>query len=238
MTTSPTIRPRTWPSSRSGASSRRHHHVRLQLHRRAGPAPAALRQGHAAPVDRQRPARLVARRRPRQPGRHARRHQPALRHRVVGQDGRRAQGRGAPALRGLALQPVHARRAGRADLHGQDRADRARHRLEVLRRHPGDRRGPPRRGVQPLPAREGAVGLPAQPEPQEPARRRHLRQPVGHDVPRDAGPHRGPGPGRLRHHPQHGDRAAWPRRSTPTSCRTRPATSCSAAWPCATTTRS
>ena len=33
-------------------------------------------------------------------------------------------------------------------------------------------------------------------------------------------------------------RAAGPRPSTPTSCRTRRATSCSAAWPCGTTTRS
>ena len=58
MTTSPSSTTRTSPSSRSGGSSPREHHVRLRLHGRAGPAPAALRQGHAAPVDRQRPARL------------------------------------------------------------------------------------------------------------------------------------------------------------------------------------
>ena len=192
------------------------HHVRLRLHRRAGPAPAPLRQGHAAPVDRQRPARLEPGGRPDQPRRHARRDHADLRHRVVGQHVRGAARRAAPPHRGLALQPVHARRAGRADLHGQDRADGARHRLEVLRRHPGDRRGAPRRGLQPLPAREGAAGLPAQPAPQGAARRRHLRQPVGHDVSRHAGAHRGAGPGRLRHHPQQRHRTRWPRRSTPT----------------------
>ena len=48
-------------------------------------------------------------------------------------------------------QPVHARRAGRADLHGQDRRDRAVDRRQVLRRHPGDGRGPPRRGVRQVP---------------------------------------------------------------------------------------
>ena len=36
------------------------------------------------------------------------------------------------------------------------------------------------------------------------ARRRDLRQPLGHDLPRDAGAHRGPGAGRLRPDPQHG----------------------------------
>ena len=51
-----------------------------------------------------------------------------------------------PPHGGVAVQPVPARRAGRADLHGEDRADRARHRLEVLRRDAGDRRGAPRRG--------------------------------------------------------------------------------------------
>ena len=62
--------------------------------------------------------------------------------------------RGAPPPRVVAVQPVHARRAGRAHLHREDRADGARHRLEVLRGDAGDRRGPPRRGLQPLPARQ------------------------------------------------------------------------------------
>ena len=43
--------------------------------------------------------------------------------------------------------PVHARRAGGAAVHGQDRRDGAVDRRQVLRRHPGDGRGPPRRGV-------------------------------------------------------------------------------------------
>ena len=51
-------------------------------------------------------------------------------------------------------QPVHARRAGRAALHGEDRRDRAVVRRQALRLHPGGRRGPPRRGVRPLPRRE------------------------------------------------------------------------------------
>ena len=40
---------------------------------------------------------------------------------------------------------VHARRAGRAHLHRADRGDRALDRRQVLRRHPGDGRSPPRR---------------------------------------------------------------------------------------------
>ena len=43
---------------------------------------------------------------------------------------------------------VHARRAGRADLHRADRRDRAVDRRQVLRRDAGDGRGPPRRGVR------------------------------------------------------------------------------------------
>ena len=66
------------------------------------------------------------------------------------ENGRQAEGRAAPPRRGLALQPVPARRAGRADLHCQDRADRCPTSTRSLRRHPGDGRGPPRRGFQPL----------------------------------------------------------------------------------------
>ena len=109
----------------------------------------------------------------------------------------------------MAVQPVHARRAGRADLHGQDRADGARHRLEVLRGHAGDRRGPPRRGLQPLPAREDRARLPAQRQPAVAARRRDQRQPLGHDLPRDAGAHRGPRPRRVRPDPQPGHATRW-----------------------------
>ena len=158
-------------------------------------------------MDRQRPAGLVAGDRPDGPGGHARGGPHPLRHAVVGEDDRPGEGRRQAPPGGLAVQPVHARRAGRADLHRQDRADRARPRLEVLRRHAGDRRGPPRGGLQPLPPREDPAGLPAQPEPREPAAGRHRRQPLGHDLPRHAGAHRGPGAGGLRPHPQHGQRA-------------------------------
>ena len=57
---------------------------------------------------------------------------------------------------------------------------------------------------------------PLNPQPQVAAGRRDLRQPLGHDLPRHAGPDRGAGAGRLRPHPQHGDRTRWPGRSTPT----------------------
>ena len=55
---------------------------------------------------------------------------------------------------------VHARRAGRAALHGQDRRDRAVDRRQVLRRHPGDGRGPPRRGVLQVPRHQAVGPLP------------------------------------------------------------------------------
>ena len=45
-------------------------------------------------------------------------------------------------------------------------------RLEVLRGDAGDRRGPPRRGVQPLPARQARADLSDQPAPAPVARRR------------------------------------------------------------------
>ena len=120
------------------------------------------------------------------------------------------QGRGAAAHGGLAVQPVHARRAGRADLHRRRSCRRCPNiDSQVLRRDAGDRRGPPRRGVQPLPAREARARLPAQP-----ATSKSLlddvdqRQPLGHDVPRHAGAHRGPRARRVRADPQHGHRSA------------------------------
>ncbi len=64
------------------------------------------------------------------------------------------------------------------------------------------------------------------------------RQPLGHDLSRHAGADRGPGAGRLPAHPRPVARTRSPPRSTPMSCRTRRATSPSAAWRCATTTRS
>ena len=80
-----------------------------------------------------------------------RRHRPE-RHAVreVGRQGVDRAGRREPELD---AQPVHARRAGRADLHGQDRRDGAVDRRQVLRRHPGDGRGPPRRGLRQVPRR-------------------------------------------------------------------------------------
>ena len=55
---------------------------------------------------------------------------------------------------------IPARRAGRADLHRQDRAAGAEHRRQVLRRHAGGRRGAPRRGVLAAAARQVRARLP------------------------------------------------------------------------------
>ena len=77
------------------------------------------------------------------------------------------------------LSPVHARRAGRAAVHGQDRRDRAVDRRQVLRRHPGRRRGPPRRGLHPVPGREALGPLPDERPPRAAARRHHRRLAAG-----------------------------------------------------------
>ena len=74
---------------------------------------------------------------------------------------------------------VHARRAGRADLHRADRRDRAVDRRQVLRGDAGDGRGPPRRGVRPLPRHEAVGPLPDQRAPQDAARRHHRRLAAG-----------------------------------------------------------
>ena len=104
----------------------------------------------------------------------------------------------------LDAQPVHARRAGRAALHGQDRRDRAVDRRQVLRVDPGDGRGPPRRGLRQVPRHQADGPLPDQRPPRHAARRHHQRQPLGHDLPRHADHGRGPGPRRLRlHAPDH-----------------------------------
>ena len=97
------------------------------------------------------------------------------------------------------LSPVHARRAGCADLHGEDRRDGAVDRRQVLRVDPGDGRGPPRRGVRQVPRHQAVGPLPDQRPPADAPRRHHQRQPVGHDLPRHAGDGRGPGPGGVRH---------------------------------------
>ena len=78
----------------------------------------------------------------------------------------------------LAAVAVHARRAGRAALHGQDRRDRPVDRRQVLRRHAGDGRGPPRRGLLQVPRREALGPLPDE-RPPRPAARRHRRATPG-----------------------------------------------------------
>ena len=98
----------------------------------------------------------------------------------------------APAL------AVPARRAGRADRRLAARRRRALDRRQVLRRHPDDGRGAPRRGVQPLPAREARVGVADQREPEGAARRHHPGRALGLQVPRHADHHRGPRDGGLR----------------------------------------
>ena len=103
-------------------------------------------------------------------------------------------------LQNWTLLAVHARRAGRADLHRADRRDRAVDRRQVLRGHAGDGRGPPRRGVRPLPRREAVGALPDQRAPRAAARRHHRRQPLGHDLPRHADHGRGPRARRVRLH--------------------------------------
>ena len=212
--------------------------VRLRLHRRPRAAAPPVRQGHASSVDRQRPPRLVTRGRPREPGRLARRDHPDLRHRVVGQDDRGRARQPPSARRGVAVQPVHARRAGRADVRGEDRADRARHRLEVLRGHPGDRRSPPRRGVQPLPPREAPARLPAEPAPRSAARRRDRRPALGHDLPRDAGDHRGARARGVRRDPQPGHRSVGARAQRVRDAGRGAARDVRTARACATSTRS
>ena len=74
---------------------------------------------------------------------------------------------------------VHARRAGRADLHRADRRDRAVDRRQVLRGHAGDGRSPPRRGVRALPRHQAVGSLPDQRAPQDAARRHHRRLAAG-----------------------------------------------------------
>src|SRR5437773_7990316 len=75
---------------------------------------------------------------------------------------------------------------------------------QVLRRHADHGRGAPRRGVQPLSARQARVAVAGQREPEGAPRRHHHRRPLGLQVPRHADHHRGSGHGRLREHvPDH-----------------------------------
>ena len=91
---------------------------------------------------------------------------------------------------------------GASDLRVEDRPDRARHRQQVLRGHPGDGRGAPRRDLLTFPPREARPRLPDQPPPQVAARQRGHRLAVGHDLPGHAGAHRGTCPGGVRLDPR------------------------------------
>ena len=97
-----------------------------------------------------------------------------------------------------ASQPVPPRRAGRAVCTASMCEHGAVDRRQVLRVHPGDGRGPPRRGVRPLPRREADGPLPHQRQPDVAARRHPRRWPLGHHLPRHADHGRGPRARRLR----------------------------------------
>ncbi len=142
--------------------------LRLDLHLglregRTAEAQQAVREGQERPVERRDRPPVGHRRRPgearqpggRGPGRPRRRLRPH-RHpaREVGREGVGRVRRGEPELDPVAVPP---RRAGRADLHGQDRGVGPVDRRQVLRRDPGDGRGPPRRGLRQVPGRQ-AVG--------------------------------------------------------------------------------
>ena len=186
----------------------------LHLGVRGRPRQAArpLRQGQEAAVGRGRAHRLVGRPRPRQPHGAGRPDGADLRVGHLEPPHRAGEGAGPPSPAGRVDLPVHARGAGGADRHLQDRPDRAGHRVEVLRGHPGHGRGPPRRGLRApappeVPARlsdhSRTSGLP---------REHPHRPPLGHDLSRHADPHRGAGPGRLPAHPGHRQEPAGRRR--------------------------
>ena len=144
--------------ARRQGQRRRHLHVGL-LARPPGAA-QAVREGQDRPVERDdRPAlghrgrRREDRRR--RPGGSA----PVLTPIVyIGTAGREVGRQGVARVRHrepqLDPQPVPARRAGRTALHREDRRDGAVVRRQAVRLHPGRRRGPPRRGLRPLPRRE------------------------------------------------------------------------------------
>ena len=198
---------------------RGHRGLRRDLHvgLRAQPARArqALREGEDVAVERGDRPRLVDRRRPREdrPGARRRRHDAlpgARRGRGLAGEALRRQGV-APGLGRdpeLAAVAVHARRAGRAALHRAHRRDRAVDRREVLRGDAGDGRGPPRRGVRPLPRREARQPVRHQRQPEGHPRRHPPRPPLGHRVPRHADHGRGPRARGVRHDAHDHDRAA------------------------------
>ena len=91
---------------------------------------------------------------------------------------------------------------GALALRGEDRAAGAEHGRQVLRGHPGDGRGAPRRGLRAAAPREVRAGLPDHADAQGAARQRAVGLALGHDLPRHAGADRGPGAGRLRVDPR------------------------------------
>ena len=145
--------------------------VHLGLRRRPREADQSLRQGQEEAVGHQRAHRLVPRPGSGEPAPAPRRAGAHLRIADVGQAHRRRARQCPTSHGGLAIQPIPPRRTGCAHLHGEDRADGSRHRFEVLRRHPGHGRGPPRRDLLPLP-RQDRDRVPDQRQPQVPARRR------------------------------------------------------------------
>ena len=140
---------------------RRHLHVGLREGRAPG-AQQAVREGQDVAVERRDRPAVGHRGRPREGRR--RRDQAAIAAGLDADHLRRHAVRASGASKewlefgiesqNWTLSPVHARRAGRAALHRQDRRDRAVDRRQVLRRHPGDGRGPPRRGLRQVPRHE------------------------------------------------------------------------------------
>ena len=104
--------------------------------------------------------------------------EPLRRHgpREVGRQGVARLRHPEPPLDAVAVPP---RRAGRPAVHGQDHRDRAVVRRQAVRLDAGRRRGPPRRGLRPLPRGEARRRLPGQRPPADAARRHHQRQPAG-----------------------------------------------------------
>ena len=172
----PRCHPRDDEHQRERGDARGHRPRRRAVHLglRAQPAAAhqAVREGQDLAVERRDRPRLVDRSRPGEDrGRvaddHDHRDDRRPRCRPEGHVAREVDQQGVAAERHrvaeLEPQPVHARRAGRAGLHGQDRRDGAVDRRQVLRRHPGHGRGPPRRGLRQVPRHQAARALPDQP---------------------------------------------------------------------------
>ncbi len=131
----------------------------------------------------------------------------------------------APGADRLDPLPVPPRRAGGAVRRVPGHRGGALDRRQALRLDPGRRRGPPRRGLPPLPHREARQALPDQRQPLHHHRRADDRRALGPQVPRHADHDRGPRAGGVRHHPAGDPRAAAARAAAAASSPTRPATS-------------